>query len=116
MPHYYVYILASLSRTLYVGFTGDLPRRLYEHRHGLDDGFTKRYNVDRLVYYEVTTDARGDRPGDADQGVDAGEEAEADRADESRLGGFRGHDESRGVNSGGRTLRGAGLRAGRSGA
>jgi len=58
MHHYYVYILASLSRTPYVGFTGDLKRRLYEHKHGLDDGFTKRYNVDRLVYYEMTTDAR----------------------------------------------------------
>jgi len=60
MRHYYVYILASLSRTLYVGFTGDLPRRLHEHRHGLDDGFTRRYSVDRLVYYEVTTDARAE--------------------------------------------------------
>ncbi|HEU4453855.1 MAG TPA: GIY-YIG nuclease family protein [Longimicrobium sp.] len=58
MRHYYVYILASLSRALYVGFTGDLPRRLHEHKHGLADGFTKRYKVDRLVYFEVTTDAR----------------------------------------------------------
>ncbi len=38
--------------TLYVGVTSDLPRRIYEHREGLIDGFTKRYRLKRLIYYE----------------------------------------------------------------
>lgn len=54
--NYYVYILASLSRTLYVGMTNDLMRRVYEHRHKLSGGFTAQYHVDRLVYFEHTTD------------------------------------------------------------
>ena len=36
--------------------TGNLPRRLYEHRHGLADGFSKKYNTHKLVYYECTND------------------------------------------------------------
>ena len=56
--NYYVYILASLSRTLYVGFTNDLTRRMYEHRHKLQDGFSARYNIDRLVHLEHSTDAK----------------------------------------------------------
>jgi putative endonuclease len=54
--NYYVYILASLSRTLYVGMTNDLTRRMYEHRHKLVAGFSARYNVDRLVYFEHLMD------------------------------------------------------------
>jgi putative endonuclease len=42
--------------TLYTGVTNNLERRVYEHKHGLSDGFTKRYNVARLVYYEATDD------------------------------------------------------------
>ena len=54
---YYVYILASKRNgTLYIGVTNDLERRLYEHKNNLVDGFTKRYNVHDLVYYEVTND------------------------------------------------------------
>ena len=49
---YYVYILASLSRVLYVGMTNDLERRVYEHKHKMTPGFTSRYNVDRLVHIE----------------------------------------------------------------
>jgi len=50
----YVYILASRRNgTLYVGVTNDLRRRVYEHREGMVAGFTKRYRVYRLVYYEV---------------------------------------------------------------
>jgi putative endonuclease len=57
MPgNYYVYILASLSRTIYVGVTSDLMRRMYEHRHKRLRGFTAQYNVNRLVYFEHTTD------------------------------------------------------------
>jgi len=49
---YYVYIMASGSnRTLYVGVTNDLVRRVDEHRQGTASGFTKRYGVHRLVYY-----------------------------------------------------------------
>ena len=54
--NYYVYMMASLSRRLYVGITNDLLRRVYEHRHKLHDGFTARYSIDRLVYLEHVTD------------------------------------------------------------
>ena len=56
MRQYYVYILSSHRGTLYTGVTSDLIRRLYEHRHKLVDGFTKKYNISRLVYYETTSD------------------------------------------------------------
>jgi len=55
--NYYVYILANeRNGTLYVGMTSDLKRRIYEHRHALVEGFTKKYNVHNLVYYEETGD------------------------------------------------------------
>ncbi|HET9454070.1 MAG TPA: GIY-YIG nuclease family protein [Gemmatimonadaceae bacterium] len=57
MRQYYVYILASRSRTLYVGVTRNLVRRILQHRKG-KDGFTSRYRIQRLVYYDVTTDVR----------------------------------------------------------
>ena len=51
---YYVYILASKERgTLYVGVTNDLLRRIYEHKEGLADGFTKRHGAKHLVYFET---------------------------------------------------------------
>ena len=54
---YFVYILSNWDDSiLYVGVTGNLPRRLYEHRNGLVDGFTKKYNVHKLVYFEHTSD------------------------------------------------------------
>lgn len=53
---YFVYILASRSRTLYVGVTRDLVRRLYQHRQQILPAFTARYAVNRLVYFEHTTD------------------------------------------------------------
>ena len=53
---FYVYLLASKSRRLYVGVTNDLERRLFEHKAKLVDGFTKQYSIDRLVYFEQTTD------------------------------------------------------------
>ena len=56
MKQYYVYLMANRSKTLYVGMTNDLQRRVYEHKHMVKDGFTRRYLVDRLLYYEVTDD------------------------------------------------------------
>jgi len=50
---YYVYVLASISRTLYVGVTNDLGRRIAEHAQRLTPGFTAKYHVDRLVYFEA---------------------------------------------------------------
>ncbi len=49
---YYVYIVASRSRILYVGVTGFLMARVLQHKSGETDGFTKRYCINRLVYYE----------------------------------------------------------------
>ena len=54
---YFVYILSNWDDSdLYIGVTGNLPRRLYEHRNGLVEGFTKKYNAHKLVYYENTND------------------------------------------------------------
>ena len=50
---YYVYIMASKSRVLYVGVTGSLMSRVLQHKAGEAEGFTQRYNITRLVYYEV---------------------------------------------------------------
>ncbi|WP_158785943.1 GIY-YIG nuclease family protein [Granulicella sp. L46] len=49
---YFVYILSSRSRTLYIGVTNNLSRRLQEHRDGSPTSFTQRYRIDRLVYVE----------------------------------------------------------------
>ena len=51
--NYYVYIMASTSRTLYTGVTSNLERRVLQNRRKLLPGFTARYNINRLVYYEV---------------------------------------------------------------
>ena len=57
MKTYYVYILASKRNgTLYVGFTNDLRRRMYEHKNGIIEGFTKKYGVNRLVYFEESAE------------------------------------------------------------
>ena len=55
---YFVYILASRSRNLYTGITGDLMRRMVEHRTGLVPGFTSRYRIFRLVHFESYGDVR----------------------------------------------------------
>jgi putative endonuclease len=48
--------MANLSRTLYIGVTNNLERRVYEHKHKILTGFTERYNITRLVYFEETYD------------------------------------------------------------
>ncbi len=53
-----VYIISNSARTLYIGVTSDLERRIYQHKHGLIDGFCKRYSLHTLVYFEQTTDIR----------------------------------------------------------
>jgi len=54
---YYVYILASKRNgTLYIGVTSNLIKRIYEHKNNIIEGFTKKYNIHKLVYYEITED------------------------------------------------------------
>ena len=52
MREYYVYIMTNKSRTLYTGITNDLVRRVYEHKQKLVAGFTRKYNITRLVHFE----------------------------------------------------------------
>ena len=56
MKTYYVYILSSPAGTLYTGVTNDLVRRVHEHQQKLIAGFTKKYNITRLIYFEETDD------------------------------------------------------------
>lgn len=57
MKLYYVYIITNISNTtLYVGITNDLARRVFEHKNKLVDGFSKRYNLHKLIFYEITED------------------------------------------------------------
>ncbi len=56
---YYIYILTNVTnKVMYIGVTNNLKRRLYEHKNGLVDGFTKRYRVHKLVYYESYRDIK----------------------------------------------------------
>lgn len=53
----YIYLITNKHDTvIYTGVTNDLRKRVYEHREGLVDGFTKKYNVKKLVYYEIADD------------------------------------------------------------
>lgn len=57
MKQYFVYILTNKNNNvLYIGITSNLVKRTYEHKNKLADGFTKKYNVDKLVYYEMFDD------------------------------------------------------------
>ena len=57
MKEYYVYILSNqINTVLYIGVSNDLIRRMYEHKNKLVNGFSKRYNLNKLLYYEKTRD------------------------------------------------------------
>lgn len=59
MEKYYVYILSNYTNTtLYIGVTNDLKRRIYEHKNKLLEGFSANYNLNKLVYYEETSDVK----------------------------------------------------------
>ena len=58
MRTYWVYIMTNRSGTLYTGVTGDLARRVYDHRLGVGAGFTTRYKIDRLVHAEAFREVR----------------------------------------------------------
>jgi predicted GIY-YIG superfamily endonuclease len=85
---YYVYILANkIGGTLYTGVTNDLVRRIYEHREGIVEGFTKNYGVNCLVYFRSTFQHRGcNSSGETDQEVEQSMESKADRGEEPELG------------------------------
>ena len=53
---YYVYIMTNRSGTLYVGVINNIKKRVYQHKSKLVEGFTKKYNIDRLIYYETFSD------------------------------------------------------------
>ena len=81
MRTYYVYIMASRSRVLYTGVTNDLARRVYEHKRSLTPGFTSRYRITRLVYFEEFGAAQ--RLGSHTQGA-------VDRTEQPHMGGLGG--------------------------
>jgi putative endonuclease len=58
MRQYYVYIMTNRSKTLYTGVTNNLERRVYEHKKKIIPGFTSKYNIDKLIYYEITSDVK----------------------------------------------------------
>jgi putative endonuclease len=58
MRVYYVYIMSNHSRILYTGFTSDLVTRVRKHKVKVYDGFTKKYNITQLVWYEAANDVR----------------------------------------------------------
>jgi putative endonuclease len=58
MKQYYVYIMTNRSKTLYTGVTNDLMRRVYEHKNKMVEGFTKKYKITKLVYFEETNDVQ----------------------------------------------------------
>ena len=59
MKSYYVYIMTNIKNTtFYIGVTNNLIKRIYEHKNKLVDGFTSKYNIDKLVYFEDTSDIK----------------------------------------------------------
>ncbi len=58
MNDYYVYIISNKSKTLYIGVTNNLVRRIYEHKNKLIEGFSKKYNLNKLVYFESCSEIK----------------------------------------------------------
>ena len=58
IQYYFVYIMTNKSQTLYTGVTNNLLKRVYQHKNKLIDGFTKKYNITILIYYETHEDLR----------------------------------------------------------
>jgi putative endonuclease len=58
MRTFYVHIMTNKSRTLYIGVTNNLERRVFEHKGKLVEGFTRRYNITQLAYFEETNDVQ----------------------------------------------------------
>jgi len=56
MKDYYVYIISNKSKTIYIGVTNNLVRRMFENKNKLVEGFSKKYNLTKLVYYEVCSE------------------------------------------------------------
>lgn len=54
MKQYFVYILTNNSKALYIGFTSNLKNRIWEHKNKVIKGFTKKYNIDKIIYFEQT--------------------------------------------------------------
>ena len=53
---YFIYIMTNRSGTPYIGLTNDIKKRIYQHKNKLINGFTKKYNIDRLIYFETFSD------------------------------------------------------------
>jgi putative endonuclease len=93
---YYVYIMSSKSGVLYIGATNDLDRRVFEHKQGLIEGFTKKYRATRMVYVEEF-----DRPAEMVarerqlKGCTRSRKLELDSQAKSRNGGLRAEDRAR---------------------
>jgi len=87
---YCVYIMGSLSGTLYIGFTGNLHKRIFQHKFHQMEGFTNRYDVERLLYWGIIRLCpSGHCAGEAVEGMVAGKEDRADRIAKSALAGPR---------------------------
>ncbi len=85
---YFVYIMANASKRIYTGMTNSI-RRVREHKLKLTPGFAAKYNIARLVYFEIFEDVRNaNRAREANKGLDSGQAAGSGRIDEPHMGGF----------------------------
>jgi predicted GIY-YIG superfamily endonuclease len=83
--NYFFYIMASRSRTLYCGVTSNLVNRVWQHKAKEFDGFTAKYNIERLVLFERYGYTQCDQSREAGKALASREEAVADRTAESNL-------------------------------
>ena len=58
MKQYYIYIMTNNSKTLYIGVTSNLRNRIWQHKNKTVEGFTKKYNITKLIYFEQTENVR----------------------------------------------------------